>query len=484
VPSGTVRVARWRTPALWISAAAITTVLGASLWSRRPFHPGNSAGVIAAASTIYPFSSPRQTVATRATTAGGCSGTNKPVLEISGSIDRDSVLRCDSDYLLKFTTYVKQGATLTIEKGTKLIGDQATKGVLVVQPGGRIVAQGTAAEPIVFTSDSATPAPGDWGGVIILGNAPVNLHGVDGRYAQGRVEGLTSGASYGGGNPRDDSGVLSYVRIEYAGTELAPNNEVNGLTLAGVGSGTRLDHIQVRHTSDDCFEFFGGTVDAKHLICQHSGDDGFDWDLGYSGRLQFLVYQAAPKTDDDSNGFEGDNDPNATANTPTSNPQIWNATLCGPFKRPGKPGGKANFGALLRRGTHATIANTIFTGFDAGLEVRDIQTKVDVRASNFFGNVRGLAQPASFRRSATTLDDEHVDETALLLGEGRRNFSQPVGLARCNDSPSPDLTPERPSIEHALTPPDDDFFDPSATFVGAFRGEGDDWASGTWVRWD
>src|SRR5262249_53875604 len=149
---------------------------------------------------------------------------------------------------------------------------------------------------------------GDWGGLLLLGQAPTNLRDQGGAPARGKVEGIAAGVSYGGLRPEDDSGVLSYVRIEYSGVEIAPGNEINGPPLAGVGRGPQIDHVQVRHTADDCFEFFGGTVNARYLICQHPGDDGFDWDLGYQGKLQFLLLKEDPVQDNDSNGFEGDND--------------------------------------------------------------------------------------------------------------------------------------------------------------------------------
>jgi hypothetical protein len=249
-----------------------------------------------------------------------------------------------------------------------------------------------------------------------------------------------------------------------------------------VGNRTQLDHVQVRHTSDDCFEFFGGTVDGKYLVCQHAGDDGFDWDLGYSGRLQFLIYQAALNTGDDSNGLEGDNDPNGSSNTPASNPRIWNATLCGPFKSTSKRQGKPRFGALLRRGTHGVIANTIFTGFDAGVEVRDSQTHVVIRSSNFFGNLTPLETLGEPQR--VSLNDDRVNPLALLLEESRKNFSRSAGLTSCDDLHAPDLMPDRSEVDQAESPPRDDFFDPSARFVGALGDSSRTWVSEPWIRWD
>ncbi len=262
---------------------------------------------------------------------GACDAQNKPLVELTGDIDDDARLTCDKSYLLKFNVVVRPGSTLTIDPGTTIFGDEATRGLLVVQPGAKIVARGTREAPIVFTSENPPEKakPGDWGGVIVLGKAPINLLGVDGKRARGKVEGLTHDGDYGGAEANDSSGVLEHVRIEYSGTELGPNNEVNGLTLAGVGRGTSIDHVQIRYPADDCFEFFGGTADAKHLICQHPGDDGIDWDYGYTGRIQFAVVEQHPRDEHDGHGIEGDNDPNGSRNEPRSAPVLSNITLCG-----------------------------------------------------------------------------------------------------------------------------------------------------------
>ena len=215
----------------------------------------------------------------------------KKIVTLSGDMKTSTTLSAATDYLLQGLVTVKAGTTLTIEKGTVLKGEAQSKAILLVEAGAKIVAEGTEDEPIVFTSQAAPGdrRAGDWGGVVILGNAPVNVPG-----GKGNIEGIlktVSGTQYGGTDPDDSSGVFRYVRIEYAGVVLAQDNEVNGLTLGGVGRGTKLDHVQVRQALDDCFEFFGGTVDAKYLACQGNEDDGFDWDNGYSGRLQFLVLQ-------------------------------------------------------------------------------------------------------------------------------------------------------------------------------------------------
>jgi len=416
-----------------------------------------------------------------ATGARDCARPDKPLAELSGDIEASATLHCDEGYLLKFTTFVKAGVTLTIEKGTTLYGDTATKGALVIQPGGRIVAAGSAEQPIVFTSEN-TPAgtarPGDWGGLIVLGNAPTNLRGSDGGPARGRIEGITSGGEYGGNEPHDDSGVLSYVRIEYGGVEIAPNNEINGLTLGGVGDRTRLDHVSVRSTSDDCFEFFGGTVNGKYLVCQGAGDDGFDWDLGYRGKLQFVVVESREAAEGESNGFEGDNDPNSSANSPVSEPSIYNATLLGP----GHVSKKPNFGALLRHATRAHLANLLVTGFDAGLDIRD-RTLPDIRSSVFFGN---LGNDIAFEEraggaGALADDDYGLDERALLLETARKNGSPGSDLVLSSAGHAP--RPTKSLTDTAAAPPNDGFFDSSARYVGAFRDAHDAWDAGRWVIW-
>lgn len=414
-----------------------------------------------------------------------CSAANKPVVELTGEIADDAALTCDKEYLLRFTTYVSPGATLSIEPGTVIRGDYETKATLVVQPGARIEARGTAESPIVFTSASDRGRPGDWGGLILLGEAPINLKDSSGVSMLGRIEGVMSGGEYGGDKPNDSSGVLSYVRIEYSGIEIAPNNEINGLTLGGVGRGTVIDHVQVRHPADDCFEFFGGTVDAKYLACQHPDDDAFDWDYGYQGRLQFLLAQADPKVSGGSNGFEGDNDPSGSENGPVSSPTIYNVTLCGKNRRMEN---KEHYGLLLRRGSHIRLRNAIFIGFDAGMDVQDQRTKPNISASIFFRNLaHNLAYPET--REAKTSerlladDDGGFDEFAYLKNPGLRITDVDPRIGNCFDSRAPGFKPEHAIVSQAALPPQDDFFDRTAQYVGAFRDRNDDWDEGSWLIW-
>ncbi len=307
--------------------------------------------------------------------SGASGNVQKPVEKVSGEITASRTLSSSKDYLLEGLVVVKPGAVLTIEKGTTVKGDNASKAILLVEPGAKIVAEGTAEEPIVFTSQAAGAArrAGDWGGIVVLGKAPVNLPSPS-------VEGILKNGNtttYGGTDENDDSGILRYVRIEYAGVVLSPDNEVNGLTLAGVGRGTKIDHIQVRQALDDCFEFFGGTVDAHHLVCQANEDDGFDMDNGYQGRLQFLVLQQDPAHPGEDNGFEIDNDAQGTGNTPLTSPTIYNATLIGK----NADVDQAQYGILIRRNARGTYKNLVVTGFESAFDIRDASTVTGTTAA-------------------------------------------------------------------------------------------------------
>ncbi|WP_437893261.1 hypothetical protein [Sorangium sp. So ce124] len=402
-------------------------------------------------------------------------------VEVSEAITASTKWTADKCYLMKGIIFVERGATLTIEPGTKIMGEKVSLATLVVKPGAKINAKGTASKPIVFTSqgEAGDRAAGDWGGVILLGEAPVNVEG-----GKANVEGITGeGTEYGGDKPADNSGVLEYVRIEYSGILLSQDNEVNGLTFAGVGSGTTVDHVMVHHTLDDCFEFFGGTVNAKHLICAQNGDDGFDWDLGYTGKLQFLALQQDPSVADETNGFEGDNDADSSANTPLSEPTIYNATLCGKNKEVDKQ----QYGMLLRRSTKAHIFNTIVTGFEAGVDLRNELTEVELASSIFFGNIEeNIAYEETDTEAATESkldddDDAGADEVAWF-GDEATNSTDDPGIADCFAA-TPDFRPEATLTENAATPPDDGFFDPEAKYIGAFKAD-DTWATGAWVSFD
>lgn len=286
---------------------------------------------------------------------GGCPA--EPIeVELSGTIDSDASLSCQRSYRLSGVVRIEPGSTLQISPGVVIRA--APGSAVVVEPGARIVAEGTPEAPIRFTSAAAEPAPGDWGGLVLLGRAPTNLEAP-------RFKGLTPGGEpFGGDRPDDDSGVLRYVRIAYAGMVLAPNNETNGLSLAGVGRGTVIDHVEVRHGADDCFEWFGGTVDASHLVCIEPGDDGFDVEYGYRGTLSSLVLVDGGSGGRDQHGIEVDNNASDQDAIPRTAPVIEGVTLCALQPHEG-------YGMLIRRGAEGTYRDVWVDGFAAALDVRD-----------------------------------------------------------------------------------------------------------------
>ena len=230
-------------------------------------------------------------------------------------------------YLLKGWVYIANGATLTIEPGTVIKGDKQTKAALIAERGGKLIAQGTPTEPIVFTSEmpQGQRKPGDWGGIILCGRAKNNQ-------TEMQIEGGPR-TKHGGSDNNDNSGVLSYVRIEFAGYPLEANKEINGLTMGSVGSGTKIDHVQVSYCNDDSFEWFGGTVNGKYLVAYHGWDDDFDTDNGFSGCVQYALAVRNSRIADtsQSNGFESDNCADGSASaSPLTTCTFSNVTFVGP----------------------------------------------------------------------------------------------------------------------------------------------------------
>ncbi len=298
--------------------------------------------------------------------------------------DFNRTLSADTVYVLTGLYYVESGRTLTIEAGTVIKGDDSSAGTLIITRGAQIFAQGTPTRPIVFTSeyDPGDRLPGDWGGIIILGSAPVNK--VNPLIEGGLIAGSCGGGSgtYGGSNASDNSGVFSYVRIEFPGYRFALNNEVNGLTLGGVGSGTQIDHVQVSYSDDDSFEWFGGTVNCKYLVAQGGTDDEFDTDFGFRGTVQFGFGLRDPDQSDptgQSNGFESDNDASATStDQPYTRPTFVNLTMVGPERTnanvPFPVVETFQYSALIRRSSQNSIYNSVIMGYPWGLSIINANT--------------------------------------------------------------------------------------------------------------
>lgn len=202
-----------------------------------------------------------------------------PTVILSGSISENQTLFKKNIYLLNEIVYVKNNATLTIEPGTVIRGDFETCGTLVITKGAKIIAQGTETDPIVFTSNKPTLVrkSGDWGGIIILGDAPINKFG---GYSCLDFNLNNNYCVYGGNNETSDSGILKYVRIEYSGRKINASKELNGLSLAGVGNKTILNNIQISYSNDDSFECYGGNVNLNNIISFKATDDDFDFTQG------------------------------------------------------------------------------------------------------------------------------------------------------------------------------------------------------------
>jgi len=283
-------------------------------------------------------------------TAGGCadpSDPDAPRLSITEEIDGDTTWTCDNIYLLDQTVVFVSNGTLTIEAGTTIEGTAGS--ALVVTDTARIDAQGTSSAPVVMTSSqpAGQRQRGDWGGLVLIGTAPVNLDG-----GFGVAEGFQIPLNYGGADPGHDCGSLAYTRVEWAGFEISVDNELNGITFYACGTGTTVDHVQVHMGSDDGMEMFGGGFDASHVIITGAGDDSIDCDQGYRGTLSNVFVQQDPAVGDAC--FEWSNGSNFTA-TPLTGPTVVNGTCVGS----GGNGDKSK-GAILKEGTEAGLIDTIF----------------------------------------------------------------------------------------------------------------------------
>jgi hypothetical protein len=405
---------------------------------------------------------------------------------VEGDITGNLTLTTGNTYLLRGYVRVQSGGTLTIQPGTIIYGETASQGSLIIKPGGKIFAEGTAAQPIVFTSEftkqgaSRPPSYGDWGGIIILGNAPINVPG-----GTTAIEG--PGDQFGGSDPNDNSGIMRYVRIEYPGIAFSLNNEINGLTLGGVGKGTVLEYIQVSFSGDDSFEFFGGNVNAKYLIAHRGWDDDFDTDFGYSGKLQFLVSFRDPEIADQSgsNGFESDNDGTGSNNTPLTSPEWWNVSLIGPVSTTGQTVNSLyRRGMHLRRNSQNKINNALIVGWPTGILLENTGTiNGAVNGTMYVKNsiVAQTTKSLDTAKSNGTFDINSWFSTTMS-GRVLTNASD-VMMVNAFNLNAPNAMPiaGSPLLTGGLTPPSDGFYDQSANFVGAFGST--DWTAG-WANFN
>lgn len=306
---------------------------------------------------------------------GGGSNTGQTIT-LKGKIDKDTILRAGNSYILQGLVYITNNATITIEPGTVVKGQYTDPvGGLVITRGAKIMAAGAVDKPIVFTSASASPRSGDWAGIVLLGKAKTNAS-FNNKVGEGEIEGGVNDAEgnglYGGSDDNDNSGVLQYVRIEYAGYAFLPDKEINSLTMGGVGAGTTIDHIQVSYAKDDAFEFFGGSVNAKYLIAYKTQDDDFDTDNGFSGHIQFglAVRDSAIADVSKSESMESDNDANGTTTAPQTSAVFSNMTLIGPKATLANNGSSLFLGAVqIRRNSAISLYNSVILGWSIGVYI-------------------------------------------------------------------------------------------------------------------
>ncbi len=393
--------------------------------------------------------------------------TGNPVADISGTISAERTLSADTVYTLEGIVTVDSLATLTIEPGTLILGStQIAPSALIVRRGGKLIAEGTADAPIIFTSEkpAGSRSRGDWGGVVINGMSDCN-------FPADQCVGEGSSGPYGGNVPDDDSGVLKYVRIEFAGYEVSFGNELNGLTLNGVGSGTTIDYVQSHMGSDDGIEFFGGTVNVKHAVVTGASDDSFDYSTGWSGKGQFWIALQDP--DDADNGFEVDGNEENYAATPLTSPTLYNVTLVGKASGTGTAG-ESTRGMIHRRGTAGMLYNFIVLGFETGLDIDNAETYAHCAAGDL------VIANSIFHAADALLDGDADDETTCTGLPAWGITDTDPGLADPFDWAAPDFRPTAgaAALSGAATPPDDGFFDTTATFIGAVGAGDGPWYAG------
>lgn len=415
---------------------------------------------------------------------------NKQVVNVNSNITANTTWTADKIYLLSGIIRVQDGATLTIEPGTVVKGgqapDQSNATCLLIDRGGKIYAVGTPQKPIIFTSGQPAGQRdyGDWGGIVIFGKAKVNK--TNPQYEGGVIPG-----NYGGDNDADSSGALKYCRIEFAGYPFEQDRELNSLTMCGVGNKTLIEYVQCSYNNDDAFEWFGGSVNAKHLVAYRTNDDDWDVDQGFSGKVQFGVSLADTGIADIStkNGFEIDNDPGGTDDGPKTSGIFSNMTTIGAYiETTDTRNALHGRGGHIRRNSEVSIFNSVFMGWKEGIRMD---------GTNTFGNYQNNAaylqnnilagNVANFNGagSVVTADfqayfENAVNNNRLLAASSALMLANPYNYG------NPDFRPAAgsPALSGAaftnakLTDP---FFN-ATTYVGAFA-QNDTWADG-WTEFD
>ena len=438
-----------------------------------------SAGLVAAAIVVTIAIAAVGFYVTSGTSWSGSAG-RADVEIVDAAIVGSTTWQTGRTYRLEGVVIVESGARLIIEPGVTVLGGSSA--ALVVVQGGSIHARGSATEPIVLTSarPEGQRAGGDWGGLVLLGDAPINRN-------QAHFEAIAYNDArgvFGGSSRMSSCGVLEFVRIEFAGDSISTNNKLGGLTLAGCGSGKLVERIQVHRADDDGVEILGGAVDLKHILVTHPGDDAFDWDMGWTGRAQFLIAQQHPERGE--NVFEGKNWNDNPEAHPVSQPRIYNATVVG-----SRNVNRNQRAIIVQHGSGGEFHNILITGFPLEpIDLRGTSTaaRIASRALAFSNIVLVKSRPEGQSYFAyefgTTDDDGGLDE--------RQYFSEvaPDVFFDATEALSPDawnltasnFTPIAAYIgagSNKLPPTDEEFWDQTANYYGAVRyGEQALWTHG------
>lgn len=427
--------------------------------------------------------------------------TNRPVDTLPATITSNRTLDAASDYYINGSVFVSNNASLTIPAGvTVYMGKNDSpdeKSVLVITKGSKIFINGTVDNPVVFTSAAQSKAPGDWGALIILGNAPTNT-------GTGHVAGLpeSDDTQYGGTDAADNSGTINYLRLEYTGG-INPDAEnewavdkASGFYLGSVGSSTAIDNVMVTHSRDDGFQFVGGTVNATHLVAYNNGDDDFDFDQGYTGKLQYLISYRTGLSSDHAlraNGFESYNDEVPTLNTPLTRPVISNMTIIGP-QGTETVDTHLNQGVYIRKGTRFVMQNSIIAEYPEGALMVCNKTRpvlLDNTGSLFKYNIvhsDTASRTFSWDKDYAVFGDSVL--RAFALNENNNNTmvenSADLHLTTMYDNANgPNLTPESGSVATSgadFSGPDYTSFFTAVTYRGAIGTT--NWAAASkWASW-
>ncbi|MEW6736706.1 MAG: hypothetical protein AB1489_35785 [Acidobacteriota bacterium] len=391
------------------------------------------------------------------------------IIVLRGEITKNMTLKAKKRYLLEGGVFVRAGATLKIKPGTTIFAGE--RSFLVIDRGAKIIAKGKANKPIIFTSaqDVGKRKRGDWGGLILNGFAPINA-------PSGEADGEGGTGKYGGKNPDDNSGILQFVRVEFAGFPLTPTNELNGIAFQGVGRGSIVENIEIIESGDDAMEFFGGTVNVKRILLIGAMDDGFDWTGGWQGKAQFVIIQQDGSIEA-NNGIEADNDQNNNDLEPRSKPTLFNFTILGDAQT--KTG--SSIGMLLRVGTAGRLVNFIVQNYkDVGVRIKDQSTinqlnsgSLSLESIIFFNNQKGSTQ---FQNN----DGSSAGDLSGLF-RGVRTMDPLLTSPFSKDAPNFRPQAGSPALDgpFVIAPPSNDPFFEKVTFIGGMGPDAkDDWTKG------